>query len=108
MDEQQGFGSPTLTASLLGGRYEIRSLVGQGGIAEVYSAFDRVLRRKVAVKVLRESLAGDRRAVARFRREARAAASLGHPYIVSLHDVGMDGEVPSWSWSWSPGRRCRR
>jgi serine/threonine protein kinase len=94
MDEEQGPGSQTLTTSLLAGRYEIRTLVGQGGVADVYSAFDRALRRKVAVKVLRESMAGDRRVVARFRREARAAASLGHPNIVSLHDVGMDGEVP--------------
>jgi tRNA A-37 threonylcarbamoyl transferase component Bud32 len=94
MDEEHGPGAQTLTTSLLAGRYEIRSLVGQGGIADVFSAFDRVLRRRVAVKVLRESMAGDRRVVARFRREARAAASLGHPNIVSLHDVGMDGEVP--------------
>jgi serine/threonine protein kinase len=94
VDDQPVPGSPVLTSSLLGGRYELRSLVGQGGIADVYAAFDRVLRRKVAVKVLRESMATDRRLVARFRREARAAASLTHPNIVSLHDVGMDGEIP--------------
>src|SRR5207253_7475071 len=74
--------------------YEIRSLLGQGGMAEVYSALDRVLGRLVAVKVLRESLAEDRRAVARFRREARAVAALSHPGIVSIHDVGSEGATP--------------
>ncbi len=93
MDEQRD-GSPGLTIPLLAGRYELRSLIGEGGIAEVYAAFDRVLRRKVAVKVLRETMATDRRVVARFRREARAAGRLAHPNIVSLHDVGMDGDVP--------------
>jgi tRNA A-37 threonylcarbamoyl transferase component Bud32 len=80
--------------SVLGGRYEIRSLLGQGGMAEVYSALDRVLGRLVAVKVLRETLAEDRRAVARFRREARAVAALSHPNIISIHDVGSDGAIP--------------
>jgi eukaryotic-like serine/threonine-protein kinase len=94
VDERQVPGSPVLTSPLLAGRYELRSLVGRGGIADVYAAFDRALRRKVAVKVLRETMARDRRVVARFRREARAAASLAHPNVVSLHDVGMDGEVP--------------
>jgi serine/threonine protein kinase len=80
--------------SILAGRYEVRSQLGQGGMAEVYSALDRVLGRLVAVKVLRESLAEDRRAVARFRREARAVAALSHPNIISIHDVGSEGAIP--------------
>jgi tRNA A-37 threonylcarbamoyl transferase component Bud32 len=103
MDDQHTSPSPTLTKPLLAGRYELRSLVGEGGIADVYSAFDRVLRRKVAVKVLREDMASDRRVVGRFRREARAAASLGHPNIVSLHDVGGEGEVPFMVMELIPG-----
>ena len=75
-------------AGLLGGRYALRSLVGEGGMAEVFSAIDGVLDRPVAVKVLREHLAHDSEAVARFRREARAVAAVSHPNIVSIHDVG--------------------
>jgi serine/threonine-protein kinase len=63
-------------------------------MAEVYSAFDRRLGRPVALKVLHEGLAVDHRAVARFRREARAVAALAHPNIVAIYDVGMDGETP--------------
>src|SRR2546423_676469 len=75
-------------AGLLGGRYAFRSLVGEGGMAEVFSALDSVLDRPVAVKVLREHLAHDPAAVARFRREAQAVAAVSHPNIVAIHDVG--------------------
>ncbi|MFL5797297.1 MAG: protein kinase domain-containing protein [Actinomycetota bacterium] len=75
-------------AGLQGGRYVLRSLVGEGGMAEVFAAADTVLDRPVAVKVLREHLAHDPVAVARFRREARAVAALSHPNIVAIHDVG--------------------
>jgi serine/threonine-protein kinase len=75
-------------AGLVGGRYVFRSLVGEGGMAEVFSALDTVLDRPVAVKVLREHLAHDPAAVDRFRREARAVAAVSHPNIVAIHDVG--------------------
>ncbi len=77
-----------------GGRYEIIGLLGRGGTAEVFEATDRLLGRRIAVKVLREGTTPDPQAVAQFRREARAAASLNHPKIVTVHDVGMDGERP--------------
>jgi serine/threonine-protein kinase len=77
-----------------GGRYEIVGLLGRGGTAEVFESVDRLLGRRVAVKVLREGVAPDPQAIARFRREARAAASLSHPNIVTVHDVGMDGDRP--------------
>jgi tRNA A-37 threonylcarbamoyl transferase component Bud32 len=77
-----------------GGRYEILSLLGKGGTAEVFEATDRLLERRVAVKVLREGMTPDPQAVSRFRREARAAASLNHPNIVIVHDVGVDGDRP--------------
>ncbi|MGC8874711.1 MAG: Stk1 family PASTA domain-containing Ser/Thr kinase [Chloroflexia bacterium] len=76
---------------LLGGRYELEQLLGQGGMAQVYRARDRVLGRSVAVKVLRPEYANDVSFVARFQREARAAANLVHPNIVSVYDVGQDG-----------------
>jgi serine/threonine protein kinase len=103
MAEQPAPGSPVLTTTLLAGRYEIRSLVGQGAIADVYSAFDRVLRRRVALKMLRPNVAKDHHVVGRFRREARAAASLAHPSIVALHDVGDDGGVPFMVMELIPG-----
>src|SRR5919204_1438281 len=94
MMRQQVVGGRSRVDSLLAGRYEINSLLGQGGMAEVYSALDRMLGRLVAVKVLRDTLAEDRRAVARFRREARAVAAVSHPGIVSIHDVGTEGATP--------------
>lgn len=63
-------------------------------MAEVHSAMDRILGRPVAIKLLRDHLASDQRAVARFRREARAVAALCHPNIVSVYDVGVEGDSP--------------
>ncbi len=77
---------------LLAGRYEIRALLGRGGMGEVYEAVDRRLERTVAVKVLRPELAADRQFLTRFRREARTAARLSHPGIVVVHDIGKDRE----------------
>lgn len=74
----------------LGNRYELESRLGSGGMAVVYLAKDLVLDRHVAVKVLNESLSNDDKFVDRFRREARAAASLSHPNVVSIYDVGQD------------------
>ncbi len=76
----------------LGRRYRILSRVGEGGMAEVYRARDSVLNRIVAIKVLRPQFASDEEFVERFRREAQAAASLSHPNIVSIYDVGQDGD----------------
>ncbi|MGH2764660.1 MAG: protein kinase domain-containing protein, partial [Actinomycetota bacterium] len=69
----------------LGGRYDVVRPLGWGGMAEVYLCVDRQLGREVAVKVIRERFAEDERFVARFRREARAAASLSHPNVVAVH-----------------------
>ena len=80
--------------TVLRGRYEVRSLLGRGGMGEVYEAEDQILGRPVAVKVLRDPLGSNAEAEERFLREARAAASLTHPNIVSVHDVGVQGETP--------------
>ncbi len=83
-------------ASPLGkfGRYELRKMIGEGGMGTVYKAWDTQLSRFVALKMLRgERVAGGCTVVARFQREARAAAKLRHPNIVQIHDVGViDGE----------------
>ena len=71
-------------------RYEIIKLIGEGGMANVYLAYDTILERKVAVKVLRGELANDDKFVRRFQREALSASSLNHPNIVGMYDVGED------------------
>lgn len=77
----------------LGGRYELVAKIGGGGMALVYRAHDNVLNRPVAVKVLRPQFATDEDFLRRFRREAQAAASLSHQNIVSIYDVGNDGDT---------------
>ena len=71
-------------------RYEIVKLIGEGGMANVYLAYDTILERKVAVKVLRGDLADDEKFVRRFQREALSASSLSHQNIVEMYDVGED------------------
>ncbi len=75
-------------------RYEIIKKIGDGGMALVYSAKDLLLNRLVAVKVLREQYATDSEFIERFHREAQAAASLSHPNVVNVYDVGQIGKTP--------------
>ncbi|MGP4023102.1 Stk1 family PASTA domain-containing Ser/Thr kinase [Actinomadura sp. 3N407] len=75
---------------LLGGRYELETVIGRGGMAEVYRARDLRLDRVVAVKTLRSDLARDPTFQARFRREAQSAASLNHPSVIAVYDTGED------------------
>ncbi|NLM39138.1 MAG: serine/threonine protein kinase, partial [Firmicutes bacterium] len=70
-------------------RYEILDKVGDGGMALVYRARDTLLNRVVAIKVLRDQFASDAEFIERFRREAQAAASLSHPNVVNIYDVGQ-------------------
>ncbi|MEU9124327.1 protein kinase [Streptomyces sp. NPDC048506] len=83
-------GPQTSGVPRLGNRYELRELLGRGGTAEVHAAHDLRLDRGVAVKTLRSDLVGDPESLARFRREARSAASLNHPSIVAVYDTGED------------------
>ena len=76
----------------LSDRYRLDTRIGQGGMAVVYSGIDTVLRRRVAIKVLRAELAADADFVARFYTEAQHAAKLSHPNIVNIYDVGREGE----------------
>ena len=71
-------------------RYEVIKNIGEGGMANVYLAYDTILDRRVAVKVLRGDLSNDEKFVRRFQREALSASSLSHPNIVEMYDVGED------------------
>ena len=71
-------------------RYQVIRSVGEGGMANVYLAYDTILDRNVAVKVLRGDLSSDEKFVRRFQREAISASSLSHPNIVEMYDVGED------------------
>ena len=75
---------------LIDNRYKIVSSIGEGGMANVYLAWDTILEREVAVKILRGDLADDDKFVRRFQREANSASSLKHPNIVEMYDVGED------------------
>jgi serine/threonine-protein kinase len=78
---------------ILAGRYEIHEKIGDGGMAVVYMARDKLLNRKVAIKILRPEFIDDASFVDNFRRESRAAAGLNHPNIVSIYDVGKEGKI---------------
>src|SRR5215468_4312536 len=75
------------------GPYEILSLLGAGGMGEVYSAKDSRLGREVAIKVLPADLAGDASALKRLEREARTVAALSHPNILAIHDFATENGV---------------
>jgi serine/threonine-protein kinase len=79
--------------STVGDRYQVEARIGAGGMAEVYRGVDPVLNRTVAIKVLLPQFARDASFVARFRREAQAAARLNHPNIVGVYDTGTDADT---------------
>lgn len=75
---------------MLAGRYEVRDLIGRGGMAEVHLGYDTRLSRTIAIKLLRSDMAEDATFQARFRREAQSAAALNHPSIVAVYDSGEE------------------
>jgi serine/threonine protein kinase len=78
---------------VLGNRYKIIEKLGGGGMAEVFKGLDTLLDRQVTIKILREQYTSDKEFVRKFRREAQAVARLSHPNIVSIYDVGIDGDT---------------
>jgi hypothetical protein len=79
-----------MVGELVAGRYELEELVGTGGMSSVYRAHDRLLERKVALKILHDVHGADEETIERFRREARSVAQLSHPSIVTVIDRGED------------------
>jgi eukaryotic-like serine/threonine-protein kinase len=92
---------------VLVGRYALRGLIGRGGMADVELADDEVLDREVAVKILHQRYAQDPTFLARFRREAQAAASLNHPNVVAVYDTGADDGRPFIVMEYVRGRSLR-
>jgi serine/threonine-protein kinase len=92
---------------VLVGRYEVGRLLGAGGMAEVYEGQDRLLGRRVAIKVLRSQYASDPAFLERFRREAQAAAAFSHPNIVAVYDTGMEGATPFMVMEYVEGRTLK-
>jgi eukaryotic-like serine/threonine-protein kinase len=80
----------TILGTLLGGRYRLDARIGRGGMSTVYRAFDTVLERPVAIKLMHREIASDSDHLERFRREARAVAQLNHPHIVTVIDAGEE------------------
>src|SRR5512142_3078281 len=91
------------SSPLLNNRYQLLHTLGTGGMAVVYRAYDRMLERPVAVKILRQDFTGDESFRERFRQEARSAANLSHPNIVTVHDFGFDAGRPFIVMEFVPG-----
>ena len=82
-----------MSSKLLAGRYELIEKIGEGGMAVVYKAKCRLLNRYVAIKILRPEYTKDEQFVENFKRESQSAAGLSHPNIVSVYDVGKEGNI---------------
>ena len=97
-----------MVGELIAGRYELEELVGSGGMATVYRAHDRLLERRVAVKILHEHFAREEDAVERFQREARAVAQLAHPNIVTVIDRGEQDGRPYIVFEYVEGENLKQ
>lgn len=82
-----------MSSKVLAGRYELFERIGEGGMSVVYKAKDRLLNRYVAIKILKPEFIKDQKFIESFRRESQAAASLSHPNIVNIFDVGQEGNI---------------
>ncbi|MDQ3874489.1 MAG: serine/threonine protein kinase [Actinomycetota bacterium] len=92
----------------IAGRYDLEEVVGTGGMSSVYRAYDSVLDRHVALKILHEHYSSDEGSLERFRREARAAAQLSHPNIVTVIDRGEEGGRPFIVFEYVDGETLKR
>jgi eukaryotic-like serine/threonine-protein kinase len=82
----------TKLGTVIGGRYRLDAQIGRGGMSTVYRAFDTVLERPVAIKLMHREIAADADQLERFRREARSVAQLSHPHVVTVIDAGEEAE----------------
>ncbi len=92
----------------LNNRYQIEEMLGSGGMAVVYRAVDLMLERPVAIKILRQNFSDDSEFRERFRQEARAAANLSHPNIVTVYDYGISDGHPFMVMEYIPGQHLKR
>src|SRR5437764_10631970 len=97
-----------MVGDVLSDRYELEELVGTGGMSSVFRAHDRLLDRKVALKILHQQYTDDDEYVERFRHEARAVAALSHPNIVTVIDRGEHGERQFIVFEYVEGENLRR
>ncbi len=86
------------------GKYEVKELLGRGGMGEVYKAFQPALERDVAIKLIHTHLVGEPGAIDRFRREAKAIAALRHPGIVQVYDFDVEDEALYMVMEFIPGQ----
>ena len=96
-----------MIGTLINGRFRLDEQVGSGGMSTVYRAFDETLQRTVAIKLMHRSLSGDPQQLERFRREARAAARLSHPHVVTVIDAGEDDGHPYIVFEFVPGETLK-
>jgi eukaryotic-like serine/threonine-protein kinase len=85
----------TVLGTVIGGRYRLDAEIGRGGMSTVYRAFDTVLERPVAIKLMHREIAADSDQLERFRREARSVAQLNHPHVVTVIDAGEEPSAES-------------
>ncbi len=98
----------TMIGTQLSGRYRLESKLGSGGMSTVYLAIDEVLDRQVAIKVMHREISDQPDQLERFRREARAVASLSHPNLVAVIDAGEDGGHPYIVFEYVPGETLKK
>jgi tRNA A-37 threonylcarbamoyl transferase component Bud32 len=92
----------TALGTLIGGRYRLEAQIGRGGMSTVYRAFDTVLERPVAIKLMHREIAADADQLERFRREARSVAQLNHPHVVTVIDAGGEPSPDGGTGDGSP------
>lgn len=97
-----------MEGKLLAGRYQIRHILGTGGMATVYKAYDNVLDREVAIKIMNQRLVYDHEYVRRFVWEAQATGRLSHPNIVNLYDAGQEGALYYMVMEYVEGRTLKQ
>src|SRR6266852_4223543 len=98
----------SLTEGTRLGRYQIRSLLGAGGMGEVYLAEDTVLRRPAAIKLLTADYTQSEERLHRFEREAYAASSLNHPNIVTIYEIASEGDLHFIATEFVDGQSLRQ
>ncbi len=87
------------------GHYDVTSLLGEGGMGQVWQATDTQLNRQVALKILPDAFAADPDRLARFKREAQILASLNHPNIAAIYGIEKPRGRGRWCWSWWKDQR---